>query len=120
MEEAEEGLVLTRLHRKRERSAKLRRAKKERVEKETGRLSCEACDLDFGERYGARAKGFIECHHIIPLHTLKPGQRTKLDDLALLCPNCHRVLHMRKPWLTVEGVRGLVKRHDAAASKVRE
>jgi 5-methylcytosine-specific restriction protein A len=120
VEEAEEGQVLTRLHRKRERSAKLRRAKKKRVEEETGRLACEACDLDFGERYGARGKGFIECHHIVPLHTLKPNQRTKLDDLALLCPNCHRILHMRKPWLTVEAVRDLVKRHGRAASRVRE
>ncbi|HEU4738893.1 MAG TPA: HNH endonuclease [Solirubrobacterales bacterium] len=120
VEDAKEGRLLTRIHRKRERSTKLRRAKKKRVEKETGRLACEACDLDFGESYGARGKGFIECHHIVPLHTLKPNQRTKLDDLALLCPNCHRVLHMRKPWLTVEAVRGLVERHDDAASKVRE
>lgn len=120
VEEAEEGQVLTRLHRKRERSAKLRRAKKKKVEQATGRLACEACDLDFGERYGARGKGFIECHHIVPLHTLKPNQRTKIDDLALLCPNCHRILHMRKPWLTVEAVKDLVRVHGSTASSVRE
>lgn len=107
--DAEEGQVLTRLHRKRERSAKLRKAKKKAVEKETGRLACEACDVDFGERYGVRAKGFIECHHVIALHTLKPGQRTRLKDLALLCSNCHRVLHLRKPWLSVEQLKQLVK-----------
>lgn len=120
IEEAEEGQLLTRLHRKRERSAKLRKAKKEAVEKETGRLACEACDLDFNERYGSRGKGFIECHHIVPLHTLKPKQRTKISDLALLCPNCHRILHMRKPWLTVDEVRDLVKSHEGPASSVLE
>lgn len=116
IEEAEEGQVLTRIHRKRERSAKLRKAKKKAVEKETGRLACEACDLDFGERYGQRGKGFIECHHVVPLHTLKPKQRTKIEDLALLCSNCHRVLHMRKPWLTVAQVKSLVEAHTAEAA----
>lgn len=112
IEEAEEGQVLTRLHRKRERSAKLRKAKKDAVKKATGRLACEACDVDFGERYGRRGEGFIECHHVVPLHTLKPKQRTKIQDLALLCSNCHRILHMRKPWLTVAEVKELVQEHQ--------
>jgi 5-methylcytosine-specific restriction enzyme A len=107
--EAEEGAILTRTHRKRERSEKLRKAKKKAVLEATGRLACEACDLDFGERYGSRAEGFIECHHVVPLHSLKPGKRTRLTDLALLCSNCHRVLHLRKPWLTVEELKALVE-----------
>lgn len=113
IEDAKEGQILTRIHRKRERSAKLRAAKKKAVEKETGRLACEACDIDFSERYGQRGKGFIECHHIVPLHTLKPSQRTKISDLALLCPNCHRILHMRKPWLTVAQVKELFRAHHS-------
>jgi 5-methylcytosine-specific restriction protein A len=106
--EAEEGRILTQVHRKRERSEKLRRAKKKAVKEETGRLACEACDVDLGERYGPRADGFIECHHVVPLHTLQPGQKTRIEDLALLCPNCHRVLHLRRPWLTVAELRELV------------
>jgi 5-methylcytosine-specific restriction protein A len=111
--QAEEGAVLTRIHRRRERSAKLRKTKKKRVIETTGRLACEACNLDFGERYGPRAEGFIECHHIIPLHSLKPGQRTKLDDLAVLCSNCHRVLHLHKPWLMVEELKELLETQSA-------
>ncbi len=99
--EAEEGRVLTGVHKKRERNSKLRKAKVEGTLKETGRLACEACDLDFGEKYGQRGAGFIECHHVQPLRTLKPGQKTKLSDLALLCSNCHRMVHVRKPWLTL-------------------
>ena len=49
--DAEEGAVLTRVHRKRERNAKLRATKMNRTLVETGRLACEACDLDFAERY---------------------------------------------------------------------
>jgi len=110
--QAEEGAILTRTHRRRERSTKLRKAKKKKVIETTGRLACQACDLDFGERYGSRAEGFIECHHIVPLHSLKPGQRTKLEDLAVLCSNCHRVLHLRKPWLTVEQLKELIDRQS--------
>jgi 5-methylcytosine-specific restriction enzyme A len=50
--EAEEGAILTRVHRGRERNLRLRTTKIERVRDEMGRLVYEACDLDFGERYG--------------------------------------------------------------------
>jgi 5-methylcytosine-specific restriction enzyme A len=97
--EAEEGALLTRLHSFRERNLKLVAAKKKQVLAETGRLACEACDLDFGERYGERGQDFIECHHLVAVSSLRRGQKTKLDDLALLCSNCHRMVHVRKPWL---------------------
>jgi len=100
--DAPEGRILTRTHTHRERNPKLRAAKKTRVRDETGRLACEGCDLDFEERYGERGKDFIECHHLKPLSTLRPGQRTSLSDLALLCSNCHRMVHVRRPWLTLE------------------
>lgn len=102
--EAPEGAILTRVHRQRERSGKLRETKKKRVLDETGRLACEACDLDFGERYGEWGEGFIECHHMIPVSSLRPGQLTKIDDLVLLCSNCHRMVHVRRPWLTLESL----------------
>lgn len=102
IEDAPEGRILTRTHTLRERDPKLRAAKKEKVRDETGRLACEGCDLDFEERYGKRGKDFIECHHLKPLSMLRPGQRTSLEDLALLCSNCHRMVHVRRPWLTLE------------------
>ncbi|WP_421989133.1 HNH endonuclease [Roseococcus sp.] len=39
--------------------------------------------------YGERGRGFIECHHTRPLHTLRPGDKTKIADLVLVCSNCH-------------------------------
>jgi 5-methylcytosine-specific restriction protein A len=57
---------------------------------------CQACDLDFGERYGKIGKGFIEAHHLRPIGTLEEGIAVKYDvavDFAVLCSNCHRMIH---------------------------
>ena len=65
-----------------------------------GRLFCQVCGFDFGRTYGE--PDFIEVHHLIPLKDLKEGQKTKLSDLAMVCPNCHRMLHRGSPWPTIE------------------
>lgn len=107
--EAEEGRILTRLHRTRERSRELVENKKELALKLHGRLRCEACSFDFEATYGTRGLGFIEAHHTKPLHTLAPGDKTRLEDLALLCSNCHRMVHARRPWLTVDDLKQIIR-----------
>jgi 5-methylcytosine-specific restriction protein A len=77
-------------------------AKKKASLRATGALRCEACTFDFGLSYGARGKGFIEVHHALPVHQLRPGVKTKLSDLHLLCANCHRMVHAKRPWLTLD------------------
>src|SRR5438270_2320976 len=64
--EADEGKLLTKLHRRRERSVKLVNAKKKWAMKKFGGLTCEACGFNFATRYGERGQGFIECHHTKP------------------------------------------------------
>jgi 5-methylcytosine-specific restriction protein A len=57
---------------------------------------CQACELDFGERYGKIGQGFIEAHHLRPIATLEEGVQVKYDvasDFAVLCANCHRMIH---------------------------
>jgi 5-methylcytosine-specific restriction protein A len=57
---------------------------------------CQACALDFGERYGDLGKGFIEAHHLRPIGSLEEGVPVKYDvsaDFAVLCSNCHRMIH---------------------------
>ncbi|UQS87722.1 HNH endonuclease [Pseudomonas chlororaphis subsp. piscium] len=103
--EAEEGKVLTRVHRVRERDKKLVKHKKDEALKKHGELKCEACDFNFSKTYGADIEGIIDIHHTKPLHTLQPGDKTKLTDLALLCANCHRVVHSRRKWLSVAEVK---------------
>jgi 5-methylcytosine-specific restriction protein A len=108
IEEAEEGRVLTRAHLVRERSKKLVEAKKAACLKETGALRCEACGFEFGQAYGERGRGFIEVHHALPVHQLSPGVKTRLSDLHLLCANCHRMVHAKRPWLTLERLKDCV------------
>ena len=54
-------------------------------------------------------EGFIECHHVTPVSELRAGTRTRLSDLAVVCSNCHRMLHRRRPWLTAAELRGLIQ-----------
>ena len=88
-----EGQVLYKLHKVRERDRKIVEAKKKKVLIDTGELKCEACDFDFNDKYGAMGKGYIECHHLIPLANYQVNKETRLEDLALLCSNCHRMIH---------------------------
>jgi 5-methylcytosine-specific restriction enzyme A len=106
--EAPEGQILTRLHQIRERSRKLVSQKKRSVLAKTGRLECEACGFDFERIYGDRGAGFAECPHTVPIADLSPDSSTRLDDLAIVCANCHRMIHRRRPWLSVSEVRDMV------------
>ncbi|MCG3771892.1 MAG: hypothetical protein JW384_03089 [Nitrosomonadaceae bacterium] len=107
-DEALEGRILTRVHRSRERNQKL--VAKRKLQRRTecgGALTCEVCDFDFVAKYGDRGEGFAECHHKVPL-AQSGTTTTRLDDLATLCANCHRMIHVRKPMLSVEELRSLV------------
>jgi len=109
-----ESQILTRVHTVRERNQRIVRLKKEKFQDENkGRLFCEACDFDFANRYPRHGDGYIECHHIKPLSELRPGDETALDDLALLCSNCHRMVHYRRPWLDMSGLNQVLSRADA-------
>ena len=100
--EAPEGKILTRLHRSRERSRKLVEQVKARAKKKWSRLSCVGCSFDFSDKYGPESAHIIECHHTKPVSTLaEDGDKTHIDDLVLLCANCHRVVHSRRPWLSI-------------------
>ena len=61
-----------------------------------GRLICEVpgCGFDFFERYGQLGHGYAEVHHIRALSALsETGQVTALSDLAIVCANCHAMIH---------------------------
>jgi 5-methylcytosine-specific restriction protein A len=111
---APEGRVLYRRHRTRERNKGLRKKKIDSVLKKGGRLACEACGFDFGAVYGERGEGYIECHHVVPLHEAGEGT-TRLADLALICSNCHRMIHRSAPWPTPAALRTLVQEQARGA-----
>jgi 5-methylcytosine-specific restriction protein A len=74
--------------------------------------SCQVCGFDFESVYGKWGLEFAEVHHLIPLAELK-GKEQKTDpkkDLAILCANCHRMVHRKKGLtLTLEELRNKLK-----------
>ncbi|MCF6458356.1 HNH endonuclease [Pseudoalteromonas sp. MMG024] len=97
-----EGRPVYRNHIRRERNPEIVRLKKESAMKLKGKLECEICSFNFDEMYGERGKGYIECHHNNPLSANSETSKTRLEDLSLLCANCHTMIHRYKPWLTLE------------------
>lgn len=95
-----EGKLKERLHRARERNQEPIRQAKQIALARDGCLRCACCKFDFEEVYGNLGKDFIEGHHIKPVSSLHiDGELTQVEDIALVCSNCHRMLHRRRPWL---------------------
>ena len=104
-DEAPEGRLLTVYHKLRERNPKLSAKKKALVKKQRGFLSCEVCDFIPAQRYGPDSEACMECHHMVPLSQLGAQQLTRLRDLAIVCANCHRILHSPGRWPSVADLR---------------
>jgi len=64
---------------------------------------CSVCDFDFDETFGEIANGFIHVHHLIEVSARKTAyQVDPLNDLRPLCPNCHAMIHKKRPPYTIE------------------
>ncbi len=70
---------------------------------------CRVCDFDFSAKYGEIGQGFIHVHHIREISTVGSSYRVDpIDDLRPVCPNCHAMLHMRRPAFSIEGMKDIV------------
>jgi putative restriction endonuclease len=87
----------------------VRLAKQRFRERHAGQLFCEVCGFDYAARYGELGDGFIEAHHRVPWSELNENTLTRIVDLAMVCANCHRMLHRRTPWLAVDELREIVQ-----------
>lgn len=67
------------------------------LKKSQSNYQCEICQMSFKEKYGEIGKNFIIAHHIIPISKSIVSTKTKLDDIALVCANCHNMLHRNNP-----------------------
>ncbi len=109
--EGEEGGVVMRLHKRYERDPKLVREKR-KAAAATGSLACEVCGFDFEATYGRLGAGYIEVHHTKPVHTLVPGTKIALAELAVLCANCHRMAHRKLQPLDVANLRAIITQQN--------
>ncbi|SDH03668.1 HNH endonuclease [Desulfosporosinus hippei] len=108
-DEYSEGKEYYRLHRMRERKSGVVKQAKKLFIKKHGRLFCEVCSADFPKIYGDRGNNFIEGHHRKLVSEMKEGDKTKIEDIAMLCSNCHRMIH-KKPIISVEDLAKVVRR----------
>jgi HNH endonuclease len=93
------------LHLQRERNPAIVRKKKNQAPS----LDCEVCGFSFGQAYGNLAKLYCEVHHLVPLSEIEHVTQTRLEDLAILCANCHRVAHLRNPPYTLNEIKSMLK-----------
>ncbi len=104
-----EGKEIFRLHKSKERNRELIKAAKEKRLQTDKKLCCQVCGFSFLDKYGELGEGFIEAHHLFPISQLTEETETKIDDLALVCSNCHKMLHRKRPWLTLEELKTILK-----------
>lgn len=109
-EEFSEGKSATKVHIRRERSRKLRN-ELIALRLKQGGLSCDLCAIDGTKISPVVRDSMFECHHIIPLSVVGET-KTKVKEMALLCANCHRLLHRaiskRGRWLSIEEAKGFL------------
>lgn len=104
-----EGRAVLRKHLLRERNHQVISLAKQRYLEQHGHLECEICGFDFEARYGEIGREFIEGHHTKPVSELEAGDCTHVEDIALLCSNCHSMIHRKRPWLTKEELQKLLQ-----------
>jgi len=77
-------------------------------------LNCAVCNFHFELFYGQLGKGYIHVHHLKPLSEI--GEEYEIDpeeDLRSVCPNCHSMLHRKRPPLSIEELRKLVRSYGS-------
>lgn len=84
-----------------------KRVKLDRIQK-VGKLECDVCGFDFSVAFGSHGAGYIEAHHTIPVSQLSGKVKTKASDLALVCSNCHRMLHRGIDLLTIAELKAIL------------
>ena len=71
---------------------------------------CSICGFDFRKEYGEVGKDLIHVHHLRQLAEVgKEYQVDPIHDLRPVCPNCHAIIHRRKPAYTVKEVQTFLR-----------
>ena len=72
--------------------------------------SCKICGFNFENKYGLLGHGFIHVHHIEMVADYG-GERfiNPITDMIPVCPNCHAMLHRKRPPLTPEELREIIE-----------
>lgn len=111
------------VHMRYERNSHLIKKIKKNAIKSNPMLNCEVCEFSFYEKYGKLGEGFIEAHHKKPLSETQKTKTTK-DDIALLCSNCHKMIHKgvsendNNSIMTIKELKDLINKENTVANTV--
>lgn len=111
-----EGAVTERIHRIRERDRSLVSTAKRLFLEKHGSLFCSVCGFSFSKVYGALGQDFIEAHHTKPVGERDGASETRVEDLVMVCSNCHRMIHRDGKY--EENYKRLVAMFDSTASSL--
>jgi len=76
---------------------------------------CVVCGCSLEEIYGKAGQGIIRVHHLRELSDIRMEyQVDPIRDLRPVCPNCHAIIHSRKPAYSIEEVQGFLRSSQAA------
>lgn len=110
-----EGRAVTEAHKRIERNKSIRK-KLLKARRAAEALRCELCRCTGEQLDESVRESIFEAHHTKPI--AQAGEvKTKLSDMALLCANCHRLIHrlmnMRKGWISIEDAKNVFAIPDA-------
>ena len=74
--------------------------------------SCKVCSFNFENHFGEVGKGFIHVHHINQISEI--GREYEIDpikDLIPVCPNCHSMIHSKRPAFTIDEINEIRKNY---------
>ena len=83
-----------------------------RLAKKLHGSTCQACCFNFEQQYGEMGTDFIEAHHLKQLSTLEEGVAVTYNlatDFAVLCANCHRMIHKMDDVSDLPGFKLLIR-----------
>lgn len=70
--------------------------------------TCEICGFHFGKFYGEIGDSFIEAHHLTMISSGK--KINTLDDVALVCSNCHSIIHKKNPPYSIDEMKIMINK----------
>jgi 5-methylcytosine-specific restriction protein A len=72
-------------------------------------FDCQVCGFNFGKYYGKIGEDFIEAHHKVALASKKGRRLSSVDDINVLCANCHRMVHKETPPIPIERLKQMIR-----------
>lgn len=74
---------------------------------------CYICRFDFRKKYGEIGKDYIHVHHLNPISDIKEEYVIDpIKDLIPICPNCHAIIHLTNPPLSIDEIKNLIRENE--------